>query len=58
MGRDEHKTNRRGRPRLDQTPEYAKTNGNDVEFFEEFADSDDKEAQVRRQAAEERSNKR
>ncbi|TMN22466.1 YfhD family protein [Lentibacillus cibarius] len=37
MGRDEHKTNRRGRARLAQTPEYAKTDSKEVEFAEEFA---------------------
>ncbi|HLS08488.1 YfhD family protein [Lentibacillus sp.] len=54
MGRDEHRTNRRGRPRLAQTPKYAKTDGEDVEFSEEFADPDDKEAQARSRAAENR----
>ncbi|MFD2759978.1 YfhD family protein [Lentibacillus juripiscarius] len=56
MGRDEHRTNRRGRQRLAQTPEYAKTDNKAVEFSEEFADHDDKEAQARMRAAYERLN--
>ncbi|RYG74221.1 YfhD family protein [Lentibacillus lipolyticus] len=56
MGRDEHRTNRRGRKRLAQTPEYAKTDNKAVEFSEEFANHADKKARARRQAAKERVN--
>ncbi|SFE16895.1 YfhD-like protein [Lentibacillus persicus] len=54
MGRDEHRTSRRGRARLAQTPKYAKTDSKAVEFSEEFGDHHDKIAQVRRRAAEKR----
>ncbi|GGJ88948.1 hypothetical protein GCM10007063_09470 [Lentibacillus kapialis] len=54
MGRDEHRTNRRGKARLAQTPKYAKTDSKDVEFSVEFGDHNDKIAQVRRHAAQER----
>ncbi|GAA0430950.1 hypothetical protein GCM10008983_04270 [Lentibacillus halophilus] len=58
MGRDEHKTSRRGRARLAQTPEYAKTDSKEVEFSEEFADHRDKEAQARMRAARQRMENR
>ncbi|HLR61034.1 MAG TPA: YfhD family protein [Lentibacillus sp.] len=58
MGRDEHRTNRRGRARMAQTPKYAKTDSKDVEFSEEFGDHHDKIAQVRRRAAQERMKNR
>ncbi|WP_164670841.1 YfhD family protein [Virgibacillus doumboii] len=57
MGRDEHKTSRRGRSRLAQTPKKQKSDGRDIEFSEEFADHDDKEAQARSRAADKRAKK-
>ncbi|MFD1038215.1 YfhD family protein [Virgibacillus byunsanensis] len=53
MGRDEH-NNSNGRNRLAQTPKNQIKDGIDVEFSEEFADHDDKEAQARSRAADRR----
>ncbi|GGB42161.1 YfhD family protein [Virgibacillus dakarensis] len=53
MGRDEHNKSR-GRNYLAQTPKNLKSDGIDVEFAEELADQDDKEAQTRSKAADKR----
>lgn len=55
MGRDEH-NHSKGRNHLAQTPKgNIKSDGQDVEFVTEFADSEDKEAQARSQAADKRA---
>lgn len=54
MGRDEH-NHPKGRNKLAQTPKNnIKSDGRDVEFIEEFADGEDKEAQARSEAASKR----
>ncbi|MCT1903025.1 YfhD family protein [Oceanobacillus sojae] len=53
MGRDEHK--KRKNNYLSQTPKNQKTDGIDVEFSDELADADDKEAQARSRAADKRA---
>ncbi|MFB4167960.1 YfhD family protein [Virgibacillus sp. JSM 102003] len=57
MGRDEH-NKASGRNFLAQTPKYAKTDGRDVEFSEEFADHEDKEAQARSRQADKRAKRK
>ncbi|WP_163971472.1 YfhD family protein [Oceanobacillus halotolerans] len=56
MGRDEHNKSR-GRNRLAQTPrnQLRNSDGHDVEYAEEFADHEDKEAQQRANAADKRA---
>ncbi|WP_106495165.1 YfhD family protein [Lentibacillus sp. Marseille-P4043] len=49
MGRDEHKSRKNNY--LAQTPKKQLSDGIDVEFAEEFADEDDKQAQARSRAA-------
>lgn len=56
MGRDEH-NKPRGRNRLAQTPKNQKSDGRDIEFSEELADTDDKIAQERSKAADRRAKK-
>ncbi|WP_084268690.1 YfhD family protein [Oceanobacillus damuensis] len=56
MGRDDH--NKRKNNFLAQTPKNQKSDGIDVEFSEEFADAEDKEAQARSRAADKRAHKR
>ncbi|MBM7599699.1 hypothetical protein JOC34_002067 [Virgibacillus halotolerans] len=57
MGKDEH--NKAKNSFLAQTPKsQLKTDGIDVEFAEEFADHEDKEAQARSQAANKRAKKK
>ncbi|WP_188207549.1 YfhD family protein [Alkalibacillus aidingensis] len=53
MGRDEHK--RKSRNPLAQTPDNQLSDGIDVEFAEDLADSADLEAIARSQAADERN---
>lgn len=53
MGRDEHKKKKKNH--LAQTPKNLKTDGIDVEFSDEFADADDREAQARSRAADKRA---
>src|SRR5699024_1348115 len=53
LGRDEH-NHAEGKNRLAQAPRNQLTEGKDVEFSEEFADSEDKEAQIRIRAADKR----
>lgn len=55
MGRDEH-TTKRGKRHLAQTPknQISDTDGLDIEFSEELADHDDREAQARSKAADRR----
>ena len=53
LGRDEHK--KRKNNYLSQTPKNQKTDGIDVEFSDELADADDKEAQARSRAADKRA---
>ena len=56
MGRDEHKSRKNNY--LAQTPKNLKTtDGIDVEFSNEYADFDDKEAQARSRAANKRAKK-
>lgn len=58
MGRDEH-NHPKGKNYLAQTPKSnIKSDGKDVEFIEEFADTEDKEAQARSQAAEKRAKRK
>ncbi|ASK61484.1 YfhD family protein [Virgibacillus phasianinus] len=57
MGRDEHNKSK-GRNRLAQTPKSDIKDGRDIEFSEEFADHEDKEAQERSQAADKRAKKK
>ncbi|KAB8138662.1 YfhD family protein [Gracilibacillus oryzae] len=58
MGRDQHR-DKRNKSNLPQTPKNQKSDGIDVEFAEEFADSEDKEAQMRSKRADQRqSNKK
>ena len=55
VGRDEH-NHPKGKNHLAQTPKSnIKSDVQDVEFVEEFADNEDKEAQARSKAAEERA---
>lgn len=57
MGKDEHKKAKNSF--LAQTPKrQLKTDGMDVEFAEEFADHEDKEAEIRSQEANKRASKR
>ena len=56
MGRDDHKNNKNNY--LAQTPKNLKSDGIDVEFSNEFADADDKEAQARSRAADKRAHKK
>ncbi|SER04240.1 YfhD-like protein [Gracilibacillus ureilyticus] len=53
MGRDEHR-NKKNKNRLPQTPKNQKSDGIDVEFSEELADAEDREAQIRGKLADER----
>ena len=53
MGKDEH-NKPKGRNRFAQTPKTQITKNTDIEFSEELADADDKEAQARARAAERR----
>lgn len=55
MGRDEHAT-KRGKRHLAQTPknQLKESDGMDIEFSEELADSEDKEARERSKAADAR----
>ncbi|MBP1968433.1 hypothetical protein J2Z83_000525 [Virgibacillus natechei] len=53
MGRDEH--NKAKNSFLAQTPKSQLKDGKDVEFAEEFADHEDKEAQSRSRAADKRA---
>ncbi len=57
MGRDEHKKNTTRNP-LAQTPKTEKTDGIDVEFSNELADTDDLEAKERSEKADKRAKKR
>lgn len=54
MGRDEHRK-ARGKRFLAQTPKNQISDGVDIEFSEELADADDKEAIARMRAADERN---
>ena len=54
MGRDEHKKSR-GKRFLAQTPKQQISDGVDIEFSEELADHEDKQAQARRQKADQRN---
>lgn len=49
MGKDEH--NKSKNNRFAQTPKNQLKQNTDIEFSEEFADKDDKEAQARARAA-------
>ena len=49
MGKDEHKKSKNSF--LAQTPKNQIADGKDIEFSEELADHDDKEAQARANAA-------
>ncbi|OZU88910.1 YfhD family protein [Virgibacillus indicus] len=53
MGRDEHRKSKNNF--LSQTPKNQLTDGIDVEFAEEFADHNDKQAQARSRAADKRA---
>ncbi|SFL99800.1 YfhD-like protein [Gracilibacillus orientalis] len=57
MGKDEHKKNTSRNP-LAQTPKMEKTDGIDVEFSNELADTDDVEAKERSKKADKRAKKR
>ncbi|MFG6119614.1 YfhD family protein [Thalassobacillus sp. B23F22_16] len=56
MGRDDHrKANGKNDSSLPQTPKYEKkAHALDIEFSEELADHEDREAQARSQAADAR----
>ncbi|MEC5425410.1 YfhD family protein [Virgibacillus sp. C22-A2] len=56
MGRDDHKNRKNNY--LAQTPKNLKTDGKDIEFAEEFADHEDKEALSRSRAADRRVKER
>lgn len=56
MGRDELNASK-GKKRLAQTPKNQLTDNKYVEFSEELADQDDKEAQARAKAADRRAKK-
>lgn len=58
MGRDEHRKMKNSR--LAQTPktQIKDNDGIDVEFSEEFADEDDRRAQARSRAADQRVKKK
>jgi len=53
VGKDEH-NKPKGRNRFAQTPKNQITKNIDIEFSEELADTDDKEAQARARAADRR----
>jgi len=57
LGRDEHNQSK-GKNRLAQTPKNQLSDGRDIEFNEEFADFDDKQAQARSRAADKRAKKK
>ena len=54
MGRDEH-SKARGKRFMAQTPKNQLSDGIDVEFSKEMADTDDKEAMERSKQADKRS---
>lgn len=54
MGRDDHKR-KTGKNFLAQTPKNQLSDGIDVEYSEELADHDDKVAQARSRAADNRA---
>lgn len=56
LGRDEHNPSK-GKKRLAQTPKNQVTDSKYVEFSKEFADHNDKEAQARAKAADQRAKK-
>lgn len=56
MGRDEHRKPKNNF--LSQTPKNQKSDGRDIEFSEELADHEDKEAQARSRAADKRARKK
>jgi hypothetical protein len=56
MGRDEHRKSKNSF--LAQTPKNQLSDGIDVEFSEEFADQNDKEAQARSRAANKRAKRK
>ncbi|WP_010651877.1 YfhD family protein [Oceanobacillus massiliensis] len=56
MGRDEHHHKKNNF--LAQTPKNQKSDGIDIEFSEEFADAEDKEAQARSRAADKRAHEK
>lgn len=56
MGRaHKQKTRDKNKAKLPQVPKNLKYDGKDVEFSEELADQNDREAQARSQAAEKRA---
>ncbi|MUV38344.1 hypothetical protein JNUCC1_02182 [Lentibacillus sp. JNUCC-1] len=57
MGRDEHKKSK-GRNIMAQTPKQELTDGADIEFSTELADSEDQKALARRKAADQRNKTR
>lgn len=57
MGRDEHKKSR-GKRFMAQTPKNQLSDGLDIEFSDELADDDDKEAQRRSRQADQRAQKK
>lgn len=56
MGRDEHRRPK-GKKALAQTPKNQIVKNADVEFSEDLADAEDKEARARSRAAEQRAKK-
>jgi hypothetical protein len=57
MGRDEHRSKKNAR--LSQTPEQQlkQSDGRDIEFSEELADAEDRQAAARSRAARNRNKK-
>ncbi|MUK89445.1 YfhD family protein [Ornithinibacillus sp. L9] len=56
-GRDDHNKSK-GHNYLAQTPKNQKSDGRDIEFSEELADHNDKEAQARSRAADQRAKRK
>ncbi|MBS4205784.1 YfhD family protein [Lederbergia citrea] len=59
MGRDDRRKARdKNKQKLPQVPKNMKSDGLDVEFSEELADQDDREAMARSQAADKRAKRK
>ncbi|MBS4179124.1 YfhD family protein [Lederbergia citrea] len=59
MGRDDRsKARDKNKQKLPQVPKNMKSDGLDVEFSEEMADQDDREAMARSQAADKRAKRK
>ena len=59
MGRDDRRKARdKNKQKLPQVPKNMKSDGQDIEFSEELADHNDKEAMARSEAADQRAKRK